>query len=255
MEQQRRHFWSWFAPLLAVVALGLVAVGALAFIRGQKPSPVSAAVAYDRTVIIDPGHGGPDGGAVGVGGNVEKEINLAISLKLRSFFEAGGYRVIMTREDDRSIYDPGSDTLREKKSTDIHNRLKIADQNPRALFLSIHQNLFTQSQYSGAQVFYSQNNPDSKLLAGCLQSNIRTLLQPQNERVIKPAESNLYILYHAKSPAVLVECGFVSNPEENQKLQDDAYQNQMAFSIYYGTMDFYAQKSRPASAQSGEASG
>ncbi|MFT9056244.1 MAG: N-acetylmuramoyl-L-alanine amidase [Ethanoligenens sp.] len=237
---------NWILPLIAGVTLCLVAASTLRSIQNQDLAPASTTVPYEKTVIIDPGHGGPDGGAVGVEGNNEKDINLSISLKLRSFFTAGGYQVIMTRQDDRSIHSSGSDTLREQKVSDIHNRLKIADQHPKALFLSIHQNLFTESKYSGTQVFYSTNNPDAKVLAQFLQTDIHTLLQPQNDRVIKPAGSNLYILYHAHSPAVLVECGFVSNPAENAKLQDDTYQNQMAFSIYYGTVHFYAEQRKSA---------
>ncbi|ADU26947.1 N-acetylmuramoyl-L-alanine amidase [Ethanoligenens harbinense] len=234
----------WILPLIAIAALCLVAAGTLTSI--QSSTSASAAAAYEKTVIIDPGHGGMDGGAVGADGSIEKDINLSVSLKLRSFFLAGGYQVIMTRQDDRSIHSSGSDTLREQKTSDIHNRLKIADAHPNALFLSIHQNLYTQPQYSGAQVFYSTNNPDSKMLAQCLQTDIRALLQPQNDRLIKPAGSNLYILYHARSPAVLVECGFVSNPTENEKLQDNVYQNQLAFSIFYGTVHFYAEQGKTA---------
>lgn len=234
----------WLVPLIAVAALCLVAAGAFCFIRDRDLAAASTVAVYEKTVIIDPGHGGPDGGAVGVDGVNEKDINLAISLKLRSFFIAGGYQVIMTREDDRDIHSEGSDTLREKKVSDIHNRFKIAEQHPKALFLSIHQNLYTQPQYSGAQVFYSKNNPDSKVLAQSLQTDIHTLLQPQNDRVIKPAGKNLYILYHSHSPTVLVECGFISNPEENRKLEDNTYQSQMAFSIYCGTVHFYEQQGK-----------
>lgn len=244
----------WVLPLIAVVLLGLVAVGTLLSIQNRAFTSASATASYEKTVIIDPGHGGPDGGAVGTDGDNEKDINLAISLKLRSFFVAGGYQVIMTRQDDRSIHSPGSNTLREKKVSDIHNRFKIANQHPKALFLSIHQNLYTGSPCSGTQVFYSTNNPDSKKLAQCLQTDIHMLLQPQNDRVIKPAGSNLYILYHAHSPAVLVECGFVSNPAENAKLQDNAYQNQIAFSIYYGTAHFYAGQGKDASSEAGSVS-
>jgi N-acetylmuramoyl-L-alanine amidase len=196
---------------------------------------------YSRTVIIDPGHGGPDGGAVGVDGVVEKGINLSISLKLRSYFIAAGYTVIMTREDDRTIADEGSKTIRSKKNTDLHNRLDIVDAYPNALFISIHQNIYSSAQYSGTQVFYSPNNPCSKDLATLWQSTVKNQLQPDNSRAIKPAEDNLFILYHAKSPAVMVECGFLSNPGECKKLEDNAYQNQMAFSIFSGTLQYYSQ--------------
>lgn len=233
----------WILPFIAISLLCLVAIGGLQSMQQSIISTLGVA-SYERTVIIDPGHGGSDGGAVGVAGNNEKDINLSISLKLRSFFLAAGYQVIMTRQDDRSIHDPNRDTLREQKVSDIHNRFKFTQKYPKALFLSIHQNLYTEAQYSGAQVFYSKNNPDSKVLAQCLQADIHTLLQPQNDRVIKPAGNNLYILYHARSPAILVECGFVSNPAENKKLQDDAYQNQMAFSIFYGTTHFYTEQGK-----------
>lgn len=197
---------------------------------------------YDKTVIIDPGHGGVDGGAVGIGGVVEKNVNLAISLKLKTFFLEAGYKVIMTREDDRSIHSEGSDTIREKKVTDIHNRFKIIENNPKALFISIHQNKYEQSQYSGTQVFYSANNDNSKLLAQMIQTRVKSMLQPDNGREIKPAGSNLYLLYHAKSPAVLVECGFLSNAKEAILLQDPAYQNKMAFAIFCGTLDLYTEE-------------
>lgn len=193
-----------------------------------------------KEVIIDPGHGGLDGGAVGVGGVVEKGINLSISLKLKKFFEAAGYRVIMTRVDDRSIYSSGSDTVREKKTSDIHNRFHIMEQNPKAIFISIHQNKFEQSQYSGTQVFYSANNDDSKLLAGFIQTRVKTMLQSDNERVIKPAGNNLYLLYHAKSPAVLVECGFLSNPKEASLLQNSDYQNKMAYAVFCAALNYYS---------------
>ncbi|HCB99845.1 MAG TPA: cell wall hydrolase [Ruminococcaceae bacterium] len=230
----------WALSVIAIVILGLVATGAAFFIRNHDLAKATDTLQIP-TVIIDPGHGGPDGGAVGTDGNYEKDINLAISLKLRNFFLIGGYRVIMTREDDRSIYDKGSNSIREKKVTDIHNRFKIAEEHPKALFLSIHQNLYTDSQYNGAQMFYSTNNPASKILAQNLQDEIHNLIQPQNERIVKPAGDNLYILYHTHTPAVLAECGFVSNPTENRNLQKEEYQNKMAFSIYCGTLHYQNQ--------------
>jgi N-acetylmuramoyl-L-alanine amidase len=194
---------------------------------------------YDYTVIIDPGHGGVDGGAVGVSGVIEKGINLAISLKLRTFFEQVGFKVIMTREDDRSIHDEDSNSIRNKKKSDLYNRLDIIKSNPRAIFLSIHQNIFQDGKYSGTQLFYSKNNDASELLAKTLQNNIKTMLQPQNNREIKQGEKNLFLLYYANSPCVLVECGFLSNATEAAALQSNEYQNKMAFSIFCGTLLFY----------------
>jgi N-acetylmuramoyl-L-alanine amidase len=195
---------------------------------------------FDRTVIIDPGHGGVDGGAVGYNGIIEKNINLNISLKLRDIFEASGFRVVMTREDDSSIHDEDSVTIRQKKVSDIHNRSKLLEKYPDAIFLSIHQNKFSQSQYSGTQVFYSKNNDDSKMLAEFIRSSVKDMIQPNNEREIKPAGKNLYILYHAKSPAVMVECGFLSNPQESVMLQDDEYQKKLAFAVYCGVLEYYS---------------
>ncbi len=230
---------SCFFSVIGICALTLIIIMAVGQVQrvfaSDKPESVN-----DKTVIIDPGHGGVDGGAVGYNGVIEKDINLKISLKLRTFFEASGFRVIMTREDDISIYDEGSDTVREKKKTDIYNRSKLLEENPDAIFISIHQNKFEQSQYSGTQVFYSGNNDNSKLLAQFIQTNVKDMLQKNNDRQIKPAGDNLYILYHAKSPAVMVECGFLSNPQESVLLQDDKYQDKIAFAIYCGTLDYYA---------------
>lgn len=237
-----KHLRFFAVCLVAAAGIALLAV-ALHFTSDRLEHALeveSSGPGYDKTVVIDPGHGGMDGGAVGVGGVVEKGINLAISLRLKSFFEATGYKVIMTRTDDRSIHDEGSETIRQKKVTDIHNRSKLLAENPRAIFISVHQNKFGKSQLSGTQVFYSKNNDDSKLLAQFLQSNVKELLQPANEREIKSAGKNLYILYHAKSPAVMVECGFLSNPGEAALLQDSSYQGKMAFAIFCGTLDFYS---------------
>lgn len=239
---RNRHFRgnrrALLAALLALLAaLVLPGCGGRQIVRAGKGT-----AAFKHAVIIDAGHGGVDGGAVGVDGVVEKGINLAISLKLKALFTASGYQVIMTREDDRSIHDEGSDTIRQKKKTDIHNRFKMIEDHPEALFLSIHQNKFGQSQYSGTQVFYSANNEISKQLAQSIQESVKTLLQPQNDRAVKPAGDNLYLLYHAKSPAVLVECGFLSNPTEAKLLQSDAYQSKMAFTVYCGVLGLYREE-------------
>lgn len=228
----------------ALCILGLLICCSAAYAVFQRPNLTgmteSKGINGKYAVIIDPGHGGVDGGAVGVGGVVEKGLNLSISLKLRSFFEAAGYQVIMTREDDRSIHDEDANTIRSKKATDLHNRLDVINSNPDAVFLSIHQNIYSDSFYSGTQIFYSPNAESSKTLASVLQDSVRSILQPQNNREIKPAGKNLFLLYNAKTPAVMVECGFLSNPAEAAKLQDNAYQGRMAFAIFYGTLRFYS---------------
>ena len=199
-----------------------------------------------RSVIIDPGHGGVDGGAVGVNGVVEKNINLSISLKLREFFRAAGYEVVMTREDDRSIHSPDAKTVREQKTSDLYNRLDFMKKNPKAIFISIHQNKFEQSRYSGTQVFYSANMLQSRILAQTIQQEIRKALQPENTRQIKQADKNLFIIYNAPIPAVMVECGFLSNPGEALKLQDTDYQNKLAFTVFYAVLKTYGETSNAA---------
>ena len=229
---------SLFLILLCPVFL-FSSVVAYTVMQTNAQKTESPSGSYDKTVIIDPGHGAPDGGAVGVDGVIEMNINLSISLKLRSFFQSSGYTVIMTRDNDNAIYDEGSNTIRKKKRTDLQNRLEIVNSHPRALFISIHQNIAKSSSTSGSLVLYSPNNEDSKFLAESIQDGIQKMLQPQNTRVVTQAKENLYILYHAKSPAVLVECGFLSNPSECKLLQDDTYQNKMAFAIFCSTLKFY----------------
>lgn len=230
------------ASILAIFFCFVLPALVVTFANVYRTSPLFGKTAgiAENTVIIDPGHGSPDGGAVGVDGVIEKDINLSISFKLKSLFQATGYTVIMTRENDNAIYDEGSKTIRKKKATDLHNRLAIVNSHSNAVFISIHQNIYKSSKNSGSVVFYSPNNDNSKVLAQSIQDSIAVMLQPQNTRAVNPAKRNLYILYNAKSPAVMVECGFLSNPAECKLLQDDDYQNKMAFAIFSGTLNFYA---------------
>jgi len=193
------------------------------------------------TVIIDAGHGGEDGGAVGVDGIIEKDINLIISLKLKDLLEVSGHNVIMTREKDQAIYDQDAESLREKKRSDLKNRMKIIDNNKKenTIFVSIHQNKFPNPKYFGTQIFYSVNDVKSQELAGKIRDSVTGLIQPENSREIKPATEKIYLLHNAQIPAVVVECGFLSNAEEAKKLIEEKYQSQIAFSIYCGITDYF----------------
>ncbi|MEG1778760.1 MAG: N-acetylmuramoyl-L-alanine amidase CwlD [Oscillospiraceae bacterium] len=225
--------------ILILIAL-IAAILSVVIVSTQKIRYAQATMAGIDTklkIIIDPGHGGFDGGAVGIDGTVEKDINLEISLKLREILLVSGFDVIMTREDDRSIHDNGLFKVKNQKTSDMQNRLKLIQANPDALFISIHQNKFPQQNIWGAQVFYSTNNEVSKQFAGVLQSNLKKYLQPQNNREIKPADNGLYLLYNAEIPAVLVECGFISNAEECNKLKTEEYQKDIAYVIYYSIMN------------------
>ncbi len=193
-----------------------------------------------KTIVIDAGHGGEDSGAV-ANGILEKDINLSISLKLRDMLEACGYNVVMTRDTDKSIYDSTAGTTREKKVSDLKNRTDIINGSEDNILVSIHQNKFEQSQYYGTQMFYSVNSPESEHLAEELRRSVTSMLQPDNKRELKPSTDSIYILKKAEVPAVIVECGFLSNPQEAQKLASEEYQQQMAFAIFCGITGYLGQ--------------
>lgn len=189
-------------------------------------------------IIIDAGHGGEDGGAVATDGTNEKDINLSIAKYLNDMFTAGGFKTIMTRSSDIAIYDEGCETIKEKKVSDMHNRLEIFNSNTNAVIISIHQNKFEQEKYNGTQVFYSPNVQDSELLAENIRLSVVNMLQPENTRENKKATKDIYLLYNCKQPSVIVECGFLSNNDELAKLKTEEYQKQMAFSIYCGCLEY-----------------
>lgn len=190
-------------------------------------------------IIIDAGHGGFDGGAGANDGTTEKDINLSISLYLNEYLAAFGYKTVMTREKDISLENDGLDTIRSKKTSDIHNRMAIMENTDNSIFVSIHQNHYSVEKYNGAQVFYSPKNSDeSSLLAQNIQETVVSVIQPNNTRLIKECGTSVYLMYNAVKPAVLVECGFLSNNEEAQKLKTEAYQKKMAFCIAIGIQNY-----------------
>ena len=190
------------------------------------------------TVIIDAGHGGEDGGAE-VDGVLEKDINLSMAEKLADMLRVCGYQVTEIRDSDISVYDESAGTLREKKVSDLKRRVEIANESDNNILVSIHQNKFDNSAYSGAQVFYSTNNDNSKVLAEAIRSSVVSLIQNDNTRELKPAGSDIYLLDNATVPAIIVECGFLSNPEERSKLLDSNYQSEMAYSIAMGVIEYF----------------
>lgn len=208
------------------------------FMANSSADGVMTKPVLKQTVIIDAGHGGDDGGAIGIDGTVEKDINLDIALKLEKLLKFYGFDVIMTRTEDIMTCDDGLDSLRKRKVSDIHNRFDVLEKNPDAVFISIHQNKFEDNSQHGTQVFYSGNNDESKLLAESIQNSIVSVLQPDNSRVVKKSGSGIYLLYHAKLPAVLVECGFISNPAEVKRLNDEKYRMKIAFLIADGLIKY-----------------
>lgn len=240
-----QRFWEnhrrFFGGFVGILVLCLFACATYGKISGKITENTQNQQSFAKTVILDAGHGGEDGGAVSADGTVEKNINLSVALKLRDVLKASGYNVIMTREKDVAVYDNDAETLREKKRSDLHNRLGIIEKNSgeHAIFVSIHQNKFPDSKYHGTQIFYSKNNPKSMDLAQAVRKSVTEFLQSDNEREIKEANKKIYLLNNAKIPAIVVECGFLSNPEECAKLADKNYQSEMAFSVYCGLMDYF----------------
>ena len=189
------------------------------------------------TVVVDAGHGGEDGGTTGVHGELEKDINLAIALELQRLLEQHQFEVVMVRDWDTDLSDQNLPTVAQRKRSDLQRRLRLVEESGDCILLSIHQNFFTENQYSGAQVFYSANDPRGAALAEAIRASITETLQPENTRQNKVGEG-VYLLEQCRVPAVLVECGFLSNPEEAAALADPDYQKQMAQAIYNGLVRY-----------------
>ena len=191
-----------------------------------------------KTVVVDAGHGVPDEGAQSSNGTTEAETNLKIALKLQNLLEQSGCNVILTRSDENAIYDLDSKTLKQKKISDIHNRVKIGNESSADIFVSIHLNKIPQQQYYGWQCFFKEGNEQSINLAKQIQENLNESIQKENKRVAMKLD-NVYIMKHVEIPISIVECGFLSNPEEEQQLLDDTYQNRLAWGIYNGIIDYF----------------
>ena len=203
------------------------------FCNLKKTSPVNVTAA-DCTIIIDAGHGGVDSGAVAADGTLEKDLNLDIAKRLKEYFELSGFYVEMTREDDLEDISWGE----FNKAEDMNNRVVLMNSFSNAVVISIHQNKFSEEEYRGTQVFFSENNAESKALANCIMQGIKASLQPENSREIKKGNEVSCILSLAENPAVIVECGFLSNPEELSLLKNEEYRSKMAFSIYGSVLEY-----------------
>ena len=184
------------------------------------------------------GHGVPDEGAESSHVTTEAETNLKIAQKVQALLEQSGATVILTRSDENAIYDLDKTTLREKKVSDIHNRVKIGNESSADIFVSIHLNKIPQSQYWGWQCFYKNQNEKSMSLAKSLQSALNETIQKENKRVAMKLDT-VYIMKHVEIPISIVECGFLSNPEEEKLLLDEEYQTKLAWGIYTGIMDYF----------------
>lgn len=219
----KRDNWVAFVPFyLFVVLICIMAAGG----GSSAVDVVSQNMPVERQhrIVIDAGHGGVDGGATSCTGVLESQINLEIALRLDDLMHLLGYDTVMIRKTDTSIYTQGQ-TIAAQKVSDLKERVRIVNQTENAILISIHQNTFSDSRYGGAQVFYAKDE-DSRKLANQMQNDLIRYLNPESRRKPKKA-SGVYLMDHIDHTGVLVECGFISNPEEEAKLQNDAYQKKL----------------------------
>ncbi len=224
---------------LLISALFVVFMMFFCVVGNLISSEKSKTVMEDRTytVVLDAGHGGEDGGASSSNGIFEKNLNLAVAMNIGAYLEQHGVSVVYTRTEDVLLYDRNENYQGRKKILDLAARLKIARECENAIFVSIHMNAFPQKQYSGLQVYYSPHHPLSKTLASAVQENARSYLDTTNQRKIKQADSSIYLLDRLDKPAILIECGFLSNDAEAEKLASEDYQKQLSLVIAKSIFD------------------
>lgn len=185
-------------------------------------------------IVLDAGHGGDDPGKIGINGSREKEINLAITKKVKSYLEANDIKVVLTREGDAGLYDAGAEN---KKVQDMKRRIEIMEGARPAAVVSIHQNSYPEEYVKGAQVFYHKDSKEGEQLAALLQEQLREKLDPENKRQIK-ANDSYYLLKKTQIPTVIVECGFLSNSREAALLSEEEYQIKVAWAIHMGILQY-----------------
>lgn len=223
--------------LVLFLVLGIALIRSSTTTDIRNPGTAGENTAMTKKVIIDSGHGGEDGGAVSPNGTMEKDINLNIAMLLGQLLEKDGMEVVYTRTDDRML-GAGDGALRNRKVADLKERLRIIEENSDSIFVSIHLNKFSQESVRGAQVFYSGNHKSGAMLAKKIQETLIDLNEANN-RICKEADKNIYLLEHATIPAVIVECGFLSNAEDEALLKSENYQKELAQSVYSGIKSYY----------------
>lgn len=223
----KNRFWKLLC-LVCLILLGFLA-GAI-YLFGHATMESWSAARSERVVVIDPGHGGEDGGAVAYDGTIESGINLDIAKRLDFLLTFCGQKTLLLRQEDVSLHSPEATTLRQKKVSDLHNRVDAVNAQQDPVLISIHQNFFLSSKYHGAHVFYA-NGPLGQPWAEQTQKNLNSCLDPTNNRVAAPISQDIYLMNHIHCPGILVECGFLSNPEEREKLKTPEYQRSLAIVI------------------------
>lgn len=216
--------YSTLLPIYLVILAGFILFAA-GTSRAVTVLSVNAPLLSDKIVVIDAGHGGVDGGATSCTGVLESKFNLEIALKLNDLMHLLGIDTIMIRETDCSVYTKG-ETIAQKKISDLKERVRIVNESASATLISIHQNHFTDQKYSGAQVFFAPTD-GSKILADKLQTAFIQTINKDSHRQIKKADG-IYLMQHIICPGVLIECGFISNPQEEYRLRDPSYQQKLS---------------------------
>lgn len=227
--------------LIAILSMVCISIFAFTFqiAKEEKTVETVSLPVSNKVIVIDARTSEFQmNGAESSTGTTEAETNLKIALKLQSLLEQSGSTVILTRSDENAIYDIDSNTLRQKKISDIHNRVKIGNESSADIFVSIHLNKIPQQQYYGWQTFYKANDEKSIKLAKSIQTNLNESIQKENKRVPMKLDT-VYIMKHVEIPITIVECGFLSNPEEEQLLLTDEYQDKLAWGIYNGIIDYF----------------
>lgn len=229
--------------VLVLICFSLVTYGIINMRRlPNQVAKVNALPITNKVIVVDAGHGLPDEGAIGFNGTTEQAINLSISMKLQKLIEQSGATVILTRSDENGIYSLDSKSIRNKKVSDIKNRVEIGNNSNADIFISIHLNKYPPSEiYRGWQTFYQKGNENSKELSNIIQNNLNKNIEFKNNRT-PMSITDIYIMDHLQIPAVIIECGFLSNPEESNLLKTDEYQDKLAWGIYTGLQEFFTKE-------------
>lgn len=224
MKHGEVRFMSCMYVLSLVLLVGFAANGL------RQTAAVSGSFEANPLIILDAGHGGIDGGCSAADGTLEREINLQVTLKTDAVFGLLGENTLLTRNSPEDLSDSSAQTIAQKKISDIRNRTALVNSHPEAVLISIHQNAYTDKKYSGAQVFYGSKGI-SRAIAGNIQNALTTEVDSSNKRTAKAVSADVYLMNHIEVPGVLVECGFLSNSREAEKLKTEDYQKKLAVAI------------------------
>jgi len=222
--------------VLLLLAAGILLLGSAYFNRAEQTQEVFGTDVKPKqtVVVLDAGHGGKDPGKVSDGGALEKDINLSIAIRLKALLEQNGIVVVMTREEDRDL---ASENASNRKNEDLKARVKLISETAPEVMVSIHQNSYPEAEVDGAQTFYAAGSEPGKQLAAIIQKNLKNEIKDDNHRVAK-ANKEYYLLKKTDCPAVIVECGFLSNPREAELLASEDYQEKLAFAIHLGIIEY-----------------